>query len=260
MNWSHSSKGALALVLLLLVAAVPAGAVAISGDAPATVAVGEKKTTTFTITEPFDEYQQWTLEGHTELTQVSWTITTYDNADRQVEKKTVSGQSFTYALSADSGVVRVEVKLVGTVPPVTNWSYDPPQQIQYARFVQSQPGGSSDVIGSAMTARPYTQESADARDAIDQAQQAIQRAQSAGLSVGAARSDLQDAIAFYDAGKFQQAVQNAEQAEQKALNALQSKQRNRTLLLAAGAIVVGLAIAGAVYWYRQQGDSYDKLG
>jgi len=179
MNLSRCSKLAAALVVLLLAAAVPAAAVSVSGDVPATAEVGEKQTTTFTVTEPFDEYEQWTLQAETQLEDVTWQVTTFGIADNQVDEQTVTGQSMSYDLQASSGVVRVEVKLVGTTPSVSEWSYEPPQQFTYAEFVQSQEGGASDTLQSYET-RPYTTESDEARTAIDDAQSAIESAKSAG--------------------------------------------------------------------------------
>lgn len=259
MNLSRCSKLAAALVVLLLAAAVPAAAVSVSGDVPATAEVGEKQTTTFTVTEPFDEYEQWTLQTETQLEDVTWQVTTYDNADNQVDEQTITGQSMSYDLQASSGVVRVEVKLVGTTPSPSEWSYEPPQQFTYAAFVQAQEGGASDTLQSYET-RPYTTASDDARTAIDEAQSAIDSAKSAGAGVGDAERDLEDAIEFFNTGNFEQATSNAEEATQAANNAASSAQQTDTLLLVGAGVVVLLLIAGGVYWYLQQRDTYDKLG
>ncbi|MFB6072473.1 MAG: hypothetical protein ABEJ88_05835 [Halobacterium sp.] len=262
MNLSRCSKLAVGLVVLLAVAAVPAAAVSISGDAPDTAKVGEKQTTTFTITEPFDEYEQWTLEVQTELRDVTWQVTTYDNADNQVAEKTLTGQSASYQLQASSGVVRVEVKLVGTVPDDSafEWSYEPPQQITYATFVQAQPGGASDTLETFET-RPYTQTGQNARSAIQDAQAAIEKAQGAGASVTDAKNYLENAIEFYNSGQFEQAIQNANNAEQSAQKKASSAKRTDLLLMVGAGVVVLLVLAGGVYWYLQQRDQgYDKLG
>ena len=259
MNLSRCSKLAAALVVLLLAAAVPAGAVSVSGDVPETAEVGEKQTTTFTITEPFDDYEEWTLQAETQLEDVTWQVKTFDNADNQVDEQTITGQSMSYDLKASSGVVRVEVKLVGTTPSPGEWSYDPPQTFTYASFVQAQEGGASDVLETYET-RPYTSASQDARSAIDDAQAAIDSANSAGAGVGDAERDLQDAVEFFNSGNFEQATSNAEEAEQTANNAASSAQQTDMLLMVGAGVVALLVIAGGVYWYLQQRDSYDKLG
>ncbi|MFC3477399.1 hypothetical protein [Halobacterium litoreum] len=263
MNSSRCSKLAVGLVVLLAVAAVPAAAVSVSGSAPDRVEVGEQQEpTTFTITEPFSDYEEWTLQMQTQLEDVSWTVTTYDNADNQVDESTLTGQSASYDLQASSGVVRVEVQVVGTTPSASafDWSYDPAQQITFAEFVEAQEGGSSNTLQTYET-RPYTSASQEARTAIDDAQSAIESAQSAGAGVGGAEGDLEDAIEFYNSGNFEQAVENAEEAESTANSSKSSAQQTDMLLMAGGAVVVLLALAGGVYWFLQQrDDGYDKLG
>ncbi|MFB6132536.1 MAG: hypothetical protein ABEJ44_03930 [Halanaeroarchaeum sp.] len=259
MNWNRSSRFGVVLLALLTISVVPAAAVSVTGDAPNAVQIGEKQRTTYTITEPFDEYSQWTLRGRTELTDVTWRVTTYDNADNQIDEKIFTGQSFSYELSANSGVVRVEVRLVGTTPSDVNWQYDPPQQILYAAFTQAQQGGATDNL-TRDKARPFSPASQSARTAIDEAQAAIAEAQNAGVSVPGARSDLQDAIEFYNSGKFAEATQNAEEARRAVVSAMQSQQQTNRILLIGGVLVALLAVAGGVYWYLQQRESYDRLG
>ncbi|AKH98417.1 flagellar basal body-associated FliL family protein [Halanaeroarchaeum sulfurireducens] len=258
MNWSRSSSAAI-LVALLLVAVAPAAAVSVSGDAPGTVEIGEKQTTTYTVVDPFDGYGQWTLRGSTDLTDVTWQITTYDNTDNQVDETIINGQSFSYDLAADSGAVRAEVRLVGTPASGVDWQYDPPQQITYAEFVQAQEGGSSENMSRDM-ARPFTPESQSARTAIEDAEAAIADAEDDGVDVSSAQGDLEDAIEFYNNGNFEQATKNAEEAQSTAEDAMQSKQQTNRLMLIGGAIVVLLLVAGGIYWYLQQRESYDRLG
>lgn len=261
MSLNRCSKLAVALVVLLAVAAVPAAAVSISGDAPGSVQSGEQRETTFTVTDPFENYEEWTLQASTDLTDVTWQVVTFDNAGNQIDEATLTGQSVSHDFAASSGAVRAEVSIVGTVPSSSawSWSYDPAQTITYAEFVQAQPGGASNTLET-YNARPYTTESQSARTAISEAEQAIDDAKSAGAAVGNAESDLQDAIEFYNGGNFDQAISNAEQAESTAKNAASSAQRMDLIIMVAAALVVLLLLAGGVYWYFQQRDSYDKLG
>jgi hypothetical protein len=259
MNSSRCSKLAAALVVLLLAATVPAAAVSIDGDAPETAQVGEQQTTTFTLTDPFEDYEEWTLEANTELTDVTWTVTTFDNAGNQVNQETINGQSMSYGLNASTGVVRVEVKLVGTVQSPDEWTYEPAPTFTYAEFVQAQPGGANDTLTTYET-RPYTSASQEARTAINEAQDAIDDAESTGADVSEAESDIQDAIEFYDGGNFDQATSNAEDASQAAQNAASSAQRTDLLIKVGAGVVVLLVLLGAGYWYLKQQDSHDKLG
>ncbi|MCD2198722.1 hypothetical protein LPA44_02250 [Halobacterium sp. KA-4] len=261
MNLNRCSKLAVALVVLLAVAAVPAAAVSISGDAPGSVQAGAQQETTFTVADPFESYEEWTLQAETDLTDVTWQIVTFDNAGNQIDEATITGQSVSYDFAASSGAVRAEVTIVGTVPSSNawSWSYDPAQTITYAEFVQAQPGGASNTLETYST-RPYTTASQEARTAISDAEAAIQQAENAGASVGGAKSDLQDAIEFYNGGNFEQAVSNAEQAESAANSAASSAERTDLIIMIGAALVVLLLLAGGVYWYLQQRDSYDKLG
>jgi len=261
MSLNRCSKLAVALVVVLAVAAVPAAAVTVDGNAPASAKAGDQKETTFTVTEPFENYEEWTLQASTDLTEVSWQVVTYDNAGNQIDEATLNGQSVSYDFAASTGVVRAEVTIVGTVPSSNawSWSYDPPQTITYAEFVQAQPGGASNTLET-YSVRPYTTASEEARTAISDAEAAISDAESAGAGVGGAKSDLQDAVEFYNGGNFDQAVNNAEQAESTANSAASSAQRTDLIIMGAAALVVVLLLAGGIYWYLQQRDSYDKLG
>lgn len=259
MNSSRCSKLAAALVVLLLAASVPAAAASISGDAPESAKVGEQQTTTFTITDPFEEYEEWTLEASTELSDVTWTVTTFDNAGNQVNQETLTGQEMSYDLQASSGVVRVEVKLVGTVQSPDNWSYKPAQKFTYAKFVQAQQGGASDTLKTYET-RPYTTDSQAARTAISEAADAIENAESAGADVSQAKSDLEDAKRFFNNGDFESATSNAEGAKQAAQSAASSAQQTDLLIKVGAGVVVLLIVLGGIYWYLQQQESHDKLG
>jgi len=261
MNLNRCSKLAVALVVLLAVAAVPAAAVSIGVDAPDSVQSDEQQETTFTVTDPFENYEEWTLQASTDLTDVTWQVVTFDNAGNQIDEATLTGQSVSYDFAASSGAVRAEVTIVGTVPSSNawSWSYNPAQTITYAEFVQAQSGGASNTLETYST-RPYTTASQDARTAISDAEAAISDAEGAGAGVSGAKSDLQDAIEFYNGGNFEQAVSNAEQAESAANSAASSAERTDLIIMVGAALVVLLLLAGGVYWYLQQRDSYDKLG
>jgi cobalamin biosynthesis Mg chelatase CobN len=258
----YSELGAvLAVVTLLAVAAVPVAAVSVDGDAPGTAQVGEQQSTTFEVTDPFSDYEQWTLRAETQLTDVTWQVQTFDNAGNQVSEETLTGQEMTYQLQASSGVTRVEVSIEGTVPQASafEWSYDPEQTITYASFEQAQEGGSSSVL-STFDTRPYTSASQEARTAISDAEAAIESAQSSGASVSGAEGDLEDAVEFYSTGNFEEATSNAEEAESAANNAASSAEQTQLLLYGGVALVLVLVVAGIGYWYLQQRDTYDKLG
>ncbi|MUV61766.1 hypothetical protein [Halobacterium sp. CBA1126] len=259
MNLNRCSKLAVALVVVLATAAVPAAAVSVSGDTPDSVEVDASQNLTYEVTDLYTDYDQWTLQGQTELTGVSWTVTLYDQTGAQIDRLTYNGQSFEQSIEASEDVNSVTVRLEGTVPAVESYSYDPAQSMTLASFAQVQEGGTSTTLTTYET-RPYTQASDEARTAIGDAQDAIENAQNQGASVSGAEGDLEDAIEFYNSGNFEQAVSNAEEAESAANSAASSAERTDLIIMVGAALVVLLLIAGGVYWYLQQRDTYDKLG
>ncbi|MFB6112571.1 MAG: hypothetical protein ABEJ58_00545 [Halodesulfurarchaeum sp.] len=260
MNWSRYSNVAVALLVLVSVAAVPVAAVSVSADnAPNAVQVGATQDVTFTFTDLYTNYDQWTLKGHTDLKQVTWTVTTYDLGGAQLRQVQYNAQNFSHPISKSEDVAKVTVRLQGTTPQWSDWSYKPPQNLTLARFAEVQQGGASSVLET-YSARPYTTASQQARNAISQAQAAIDEARAAGANTEEASSLIDNAISAYNNGNFQNAENLANQAQNKAQASMQSTQR-RSMLLYAGAGIVGLLVViGLVYWYLQQRDTYDKLG
>lgn len=258
MNSSRSSKLVALLVAstLLLAAVAPAAAVSASGqNVPDEAAVGDKVSATFTLTELYSDYEQWTLNGETELTQVTWTVTTYDQADNKLGSKSYDGESFNQSISLSNDVDEVTVKVTGVVPEVGNYTYDPAQSFTMAALYQTREGGNSDRIET-WEVHHYTEASQQARDAIESASAAIDDAG----GVPEAESTLQAAISSFENANFDNANRLAEQAEGTANKAKQSSDRTQLLLYAgAGLFAVG-AVVGGVFWWRSNQDSYDKLG
>ncbi|WP_458187479.1 hypothetical protein [Haladaptatus sp. NG-WS-4] len=237
-----SSLTALFLVVTLaLSAVVPAAAISTDQQGvPDDAAVGEKVTGTFTLTDLYDEYEQWNLAGETELTDVTWTVTTYDQAGNQKEKKSYDGQSFDHSLSLDSDASEVRVKVTGTVPEVKNFTFEDQQAFTVAELSQSRDGGNSDEI-EAWTANHHTDESKTAREAIDDAPN--------GADTSDAESTLDDAITAYNGENFELAGNLADKAKESANSA--TKQANESaqttkLLMYGGTGVLALVVIGGV--------------
>ncbi|WP_435100119.1 hypothetical protein [Halarchaeum sp. P4] len=260
MNLSRCSKLALAALLVLSALAVPVGAVSVDGNTPPSAQVGSQQTATYTFTNLYEQYDTWTLQGSTELTQVTWTVTLYDQTGAKIAQRSPTGQSFEQQIQASEDVNKVTVRVEGTVPQVSEYSFDPPQQITFAKFMQAQQGGSSAVIGQPRMTRPYTEDSQQARNAIEAAQRAIENAQGAGADVSEEEARLQNAISAYNAGNFQNAVSIASQVEKDAQSAASSAKTQRWLFVGAGVVVALVVIGGVVWWYLNQRDSYDRLG
>lgn len=268
MNSIHSSRSGvvLALVVLLVSVATPASAVAASAEGvPGEVAVGEEVTTTVTITEPFKNpsLEQWTLTGETEMGNVTWTVTVFDQTGAKVGQESYDGANFTHPdVSADSGVSEIQVRVVGTVPAVEEYTYDPEETFLVAALQQVREGGTSNEIGSWST-HHYTTGATDpgskeAREAIESAETAIA---SASADTSEAESSLDNAIDAYEGENFGLAVELATEAEEKASSAQKSSQRTQLLIYAAGGLIALLVLVGGGYFvYQSRQDNYDKLG
>lgn len=260
MNLSPYSKLALVALLLAVVAAGPAAAVSVSGDAvPAEAEVGSTVDVTYTVDELYTNYDQWSLAGETELESVTWTVTTYDLSDSQITREEYTGQTFSHGIAKSEDVAEVTVRVQGTVPEWTNWSYDPAQSLLLASFTETQNGGSETTLQESEL-RPFTEDSQAARTAIEDAQATIDEASSAGVDVSEAEARLSNAISAYDASNFDNAQDLAENAQNEASSAQQSSQRTSTLLIIGGVILVLAVLAGLVYWYLSNRETYDKLG
>lgn len=249
MNSNRYSSLLLVVLCAVLVAGV-AGAVEVDSESvPDSAEVGTDVSAEVSLTELYDSADQWTLEGESELRNVTWTIIGFNAADREVQsfRTTYAGAEFEQPVNLDSEVVRIRVELTGTVPEIENYSYDPPQEILAVGLTQVRPGGTSSEVMERNT-HHYTEESRRAAEAIDGAEQAIEE-------VGGhpqAETTLNNAISAYEAGNFDNAYDLARQALQTAQQASQNRQRNQLLLYGAlGVIIIGV-IVGAVFWYRSR--------
>jgi hypothetical protein len=259
-SWSRFSKLAVVCLLALSVASVPAAGVSV-GDSTVTsdAEVGTQITATVTLTELYQnpQLESWTLAGETELTAVTWTVEYYDQTGARVNQQSFDGRSFSGAqVSAEEGTSEVRVRITGTVPEVTEYSYDPAQSFTVLDLTQTREGGSSTDIES-WSATHYTEESREARTAIDDAAAATG-------SVDSQEADrlLENAIEAYNGGgdEFSLAIDLASQAQTEAEQTRQSNRLTRFALYGVGGlVVVGLLVGGVFYWRSKQGGP-DKLG
>jgi len=243
-----------AVVVAMLLATVVVASVAVPAtaletsvqDRPADGRVGDQVTTTFSFTDLYTDYESWTLRGETNLTNVTWTVTTLDQAGNRIEQRSIDGQSFESPVSLDEGIARVEVRVTGTVPPVEQYSYEPRETTTLGAFELVREGGVNEPIDR-WTTHPYTEQSRSARQTIEEAETAVSEAD-------AGNEDLQQAISAYEAGNFRNAISNAETAMETARDA-QERSRTTQLLLFGGIGVVALAavLGGFVYWRNRQG-------
>lgn len=245
-----ASKPLSLLVAGLLVASLFAGAAAAVESTPEELSdeseVDSEFEADFELTELFSEFEEWTLRGETNVTDVTWTVTQFDQADSQVRQASHDGQTFEEDIDIDDGTNRVEVRITGTTPEVENWSYDPPETFTAANFTLTRAGGTERAIDS-YAAHHYTEESKEARNALDSARDAVEASGDSD-----AESTFEDAVAFYNAGEFESATNTAERAEDQATQAATMRS---ALLVGAAAVVVLLLLGGGYYLYksRQQG-------
>lgn len=244
MSSSHSSRLLIVLVALVCTAGI-AGAVAVSDhDTPDAAEVGDRVETQYVVTDLYTDYDQWTIRGTTELENVTWTFRLLDQSGDPVDTVEADGPEGTADVSIDDGVAEVRVRVVGEVPPVENFTYQPPQTFVVAELEQSREGGASEPIDT-FEARHYTAESDEARAAIESAQSAID---AAGGSAEAEES-LQSAVDAYEGENFNNAVTLAERAEREANQAAQTRQRNRLILYGVAALVLIAVVVGVAYWF-----------
>ena len=259
-SWSRFSKLAVVCLLAFSVASVPAAAVSV-GDSTVTsdAEVGTQITATVTLTELYQDpsLEAWSLAGETELTDVTWTVEYYDQTGARVNQESYDGQSFDSAqIAAEDGTSEVQIRITGTVPEVTEYSYDPPQSFTVLDLTQAREGGSSNDIDT-WTTTHYTEESREARNAIDDAAAAVE-----GVDSQAADRQLQNAIEAYNGAgdEFPLATDLATQAQEEAEQTQQSNQLIQYALYGVGGLlVVALLVGGFLYWRSQQGGP-DKLG
>jgi len=215
-------------------------------DLPEESEVGTDFEATFEVTELFDEFEEWTLAAQTELDNSTWTIRQFNQAGDQISRTDTDGGAAFDSIDIDDGARTVEVRVTGTTPEIEGLSYEPPDRFVAANFTLERDGGTERAIGE-HESHHYTEESREARLAIDSASETV------GDS-GDARSSLDSAISAYESGNFENAITLAERAEGEA----SQSQFIRNAALGVGAVIVLAVLLGGGYWVyksRQKGPS-----
>lgn len=221
MSWSHCSRPALAVaVVVCLFAAVGvAGAVTVvSEDVPEEAEVDTSVTATVELEDLYENESVWQLEGTTGLDDATWTVETY----RQGEQLDTIEESGTRIIldeweeSDRDSPTRVVVEISGEVPPIEDYSYEEQETIQILGLVEVfDDGMDSWLIGDWRV--PHTSQAAtDARQAIESAEQTVEDERDAGTDVSQAESTLEDAITAYDDGDLDDAASLADDATDQA--------------------------------------------
>jgi len=256
MSWIRSSKSTTLLVLFVVAAAAVGTAAAVSvssTESPEEAQVGQEITLSATMSDLYAESNDWTLNGTSQLRNVTgWEVVkTLPNGSETTT--TFEGQrNFSVRIRNSENLDTVTVSITGTVPPVEAYSYRPRQTFVAGEF-ERVVGGNSNTIDR-ITVHHYTNESRDAREQISQAEGVIN-----GSGSDEAQSDLEGAISSYENGNFPNAVNLSQSARSTAESAQESQQTTQLILMGAGAVLVLALLGGGIYYYRSQQDDYDKL-
>lgn len=251
MKWIRCSS-VVVVALLLTVTAVPAAAVSTEAEGvPENAQVGEEVQATFTLTDLYEDgTDEWTLRATTELENVSWVVEKR-KLSGDTTRESHTGQSVETTISANDDVDRVTVTVTGSAPELTEWRYDPPEQFRFARLVKV--AGGEDRLGD-WQVHHYTEDSREAREAIDSAQTAVNESNSQ-----EAERTLGRAITAYDEESPGLATDLANEAEQQAKQAERSRDRRQLLLYGVIGVVALLFVFGGIYYYRSRQEEYSQL-
>jgi hypothetical protein len=260
-SWSRCSRLVVGLLLVLTLAA-PATAVSVGDTSvPEEGQVGEQVTATVTLTELYRNptLERWQLSGQTALQDVTWVVEYYDQTGARTDQQEFTGQEFSGAqIAATEGTSEVVVRVTGTVPSVSEYTYDPPQQFLLMELTRGQQGGASGTIDT-WESHHFTPNSDTARNALDDARTAIESAESAGASPTEAEESFASAVDAYENGNFDNAQSLAQRAQGEAESAESGAEQRRLLLFGGAGVVVLALLVGGVYYWRSQQESYDKL-
>ncbi|MFB6166405.1 MAG: hypothetical protein ABEJ31_14700 [Haloarculaceae archaeon] len=253
MNLTRCSRTtlALALVVALLGATGTAAALSITAsNAPADAHVGAEINTTVTIDDAYTDESSWTLIGETELQNVSWTVEEYDQGDR-ISQDSYGGDSFDQHVSSDPKGDELRVSIRGDVPEVPSYNYTNPEKENVTVVAIKQTTGNNTGTLQTYSVHAYTNDSRQARQAIDDAISSIDAAGGSPMQ----NDDIKSAISFYNGGQFQDAIRVANNAQKHA----QSSQQTQTFIFGGIGVVVLALLVGGVWYWRNQQDDYDKL-
>ena len=262
MSRTHISLAAALLVFALVagVATLGVAAVQFQGDAPTSAEAGsELHIEGLTLTEPFAVGDEWTMEVSTELDDVRLVVTPRDGAGNALEDRTIdvfNEETVTLDID-DSRISTVEFEVRGDVPLIGlgpgRYSYEDRslENITALEVTERLNGGTQRIENGTFEVHRFTEQSRDARQAIDEASQAAEDADS-----DDARNRVNEAITFYNNAEFSNAITAANEAGDIADSEGDTR---RTLLLLAGVVLGLVAVGGIAYYWRSQQGSANKL-
>jgi hypothetical protein len=260
MNLTPSSDKGIAIVLLAVVLVAATGAATAvtmtEDDVPEEKQVGTDVTATVTLTDLYANSSEWELRAESNLTgTLDWGVSKAQFGNAGTSNENVTGSTYETTINRDDDVETVTITVTGTVPVKANstYNYDPRQNIS-AITVYRVAGGQEEVVGTA-NVEYYSNASNSAREAIEDAQDAIEEA--GGDSE--AEDTLEGAISSYNNGNFPNAQRLAEKAKDQAEQTNQSQQTTQLLIYGGLGVAFLAIVVGGVWYWRQQQDTYDKL-
>ncbi|PSQ17016.1 hypothetical protein BRD00_09575 [Halobacteriales archaeon QS_8_69_26] len=252
-------------VVLAAVVGVAAAVEVTSEDVPEETEVDSPTRVSVTLENLYADYEEWTLVASTQLEDARWNVTYYDQTGAVVDGKEVEGQNYNgIGISPDKDIARVVVEVDGTTPAVGgNYTYDGQNTFAVLRLSQDPANGGVEPPFQTWETVHYTQDSSEARQALDSAQAAIDDAKSSGVDVSEAERLFDNAVRAYQRGNFENAKDLADQAQTSAENA-QNKSESESeqmqlILLGIGAIVAIALVGGGIYYYREQQKDQTRL-
>jgi hypothetical protein len=258
MSLNRSFRALLTGLLILSLFSAPAmGLSATVTESVDTAAVDEQVSAEYEFTQLYrsPDYDSWVITGETDLDEVTWTVTYYDQTDSKIAQDRYTGQSFNGAsVDVEDGTSRVTVNVRGDVPAVDAYTWDPMQSFVVMELGQTEVGGAVEPIDT-MTATHYTPSSIEAREAMDTAAAAI-----AVTDAPEAERTFANAVTAYEREEFDLATNLAVDATDMANEQAGTDQRNRLILYGVvGVVLLGL-VGGGIYLYLQRTGGPDRLG
>jgi len=241
MSWIRSSRVVVLAVLLALALGVAGTAMAIDfneDNVPEEAEVGT--TETVTVSYDVDQNSPSTVEAESDLDDAVVSIT----ASGPGAEESDSGETAEVEVDPDQHS-EVEIEANGDIPEITEFDYENPDTEHVMALSVREDGAS---VGTWEIHR-YTEDSQEARQALDDAREAVE-----GSSSDGAQSNFDRAVTLYNSGEFESAIETAQDAQDEA----ESEGQMLQLLLTGGAVlgVVALIGGGVYYWRSRQQDTY----
>jgi hypothetical protein len=258
MSLNRCSRALLAGLLVLAVFSTPAmGLSATVSESVDTAAVDEQVSAEYEFTALYrsPDYDSWVITGETELDEVTWTVTYYDQTDSKIDQERYTGQSFTGAtVDVEDGTSRVTVNVRGDVPPIDAYTYEPMQSFVVMELGQTEVGGAVEPIDT-MTATHYTSTSLAAREELETAAAAI-----ASTDAPEAERTFSNAVTAYEREEFDLATNLARDATDMAREQAGTDRRNQLILYGVSGLILLAIVGGGIYLLLQRMGGPDRLG